>query len=776
MPNLQSIDLIATEPGGMVRSNFPLTMGVPFKPGALPDGAPVAIIDDQGEPRPLQSRVMETHGDGSTRWLLVDYQGDFQPLLPTRHKLVVGRESPDAPAGRRIKIDERNDTLVVDNGELQLEIARRRCQPLERITYRGEQISAGGIDFALTGDDGSMYEAARDANATFEIEEPGPLRLLVRWEGTHTDASGRGHFDFCVRMTVFAGQPFVRIEHAFFNRMDTGSATLQKLAVHVPIDVGGGPRYSAADVYRPRTVVDSDEPLRLEQYALGQMRILDDSGNVKVEKQNNSMGWMDASGANRGLMLAGRNFWQNFPKAIEASADAIACELMPDSGGYDIPRGMAKTHSFFLYCHDGQSADHDLRDVAFSVQRWPQPAASSAYYGESGEVWDLYPYLPDKYPRLEFAMRQFFEPDSLHLPVIAPGDSRTFGWKHYGDFINRGNSAGDDLDAPDTYFMDNEYDTPHVLAMMFLRSREIVKWWGAEAHAWHMMDIDTCHYAPPDENVGHPQLDPSYMNGAQYAHNYQHIGGEGTPASGYRKSGSGSHTFGEGLVDLYHLSGDRRPFEVACGYARCLANMALLHQWGIGRESGWALLVLGSVYKARPDELIFRGADVMVDKVISQQRESGAVFESFFHPNAFGDRALHLCMRGLIKWHQASGDEKTKKLMLSLMYAYLDMDLFEVGPPLYSNWPENSKPTAPVQGFANLESLAYAYDLTGDRRFIDAGAAGLCFAVSWITNPTYDSYPGYFHRMLRGPFRFLAIAHELGILEKVPGAGQWLGD
>jgi hypothetical protein len=30
-----------------------------------------------------------------------------------------------------------------------------------------------------------------------------------------------------------------------------------------------------------------------------------------------------------------------------------------------------------------------------------------------------------------------------------------------------------------------------VLAMMFIRSGEITQWWGAEAHAQHMMDVDT---------------------------------------------------------------------------------------------------------------------------------------------------------------------------------------------------------------------------------------------------------------------------------------------
>ena len=65
----------------------------------------------------------------------------------------------------------------------------------------------------------------------------------------------------------------------------------------------------------------------------------------------------------------------------------------------------------------------------------------------------------------------------------------------------------------------------------------------------------------------------------------------------------------------------------------------------------------------------------------------------------------------------------------------------------------------------NLESLVYAYDLNGDRRFIDAGIPALCHALEWIKNPDEEVHAN---------FRFMAIAHELGILEKVPGAADWL--
>ena len=59
-------------------------------------------------------------------------------------------------------------------------------------------------------------------------------------------------------------------------------------------------------------------------------------------------------------------------------------------------------------------------------------------------------------------------------------------------------------------------------------------------------------------------------------------------------------------------------------------------------------------------------------------------------------------------------------------------------------------------------------------RFFDAGIPGLCHAVQWILDPPELDLLTNFQRGLRGPFRFMAIAHELGVLERVPGAGDWL--
>ena len=63
----QSVPVKTYEPGGVDRSSFPLTAGLPFSQGELTADEPLAVLDESGRAVPLQTRVMETHEDGSVR-------------------------------------------------------------------------------------------------------------------------------------------------------------------------------------------------------------------------------------------------------------------------------------------------------------------------------------------------------------------------------------------------------------------------------------------------------------------------------------------------------------------------------------------------------------------------------------------------------------------------------------------------------------------------------------------------------------------------------------
>jgi hypothetical protein len=51
-------------------------LGVPIHRGLLagPDG--LRLVDSSGAEHPIQTRVLDRWGDGSVRWLLVDFQAD----------------------------------------------------------------------------------------------------------------------------------------------------------------------------------------------------------------------------------------------------------------------------------------------------------------------------------------------------------------------------------------------------------------------------------------------------------------------------------------------------------------------------------------------------------------------------------------------------------------------------------------------------------------------------------------------------------------------------
>ena len=773
------VELSAYEPANVDRKRFPLTVGVPFAPGVLSESDSIAIENIDGSLRPVQKRVTETHKDGSVRWLLVDYQTDMKPLQFNTCRLHARKEAPVPEAGNRIETREDGDTLTINNGVLEIQVDRARCRPLISVKRDGEVVSEGGLDFWITSDKGVDFRALNDDEAAFEFEEQGPLRTAMTWKGTHKDDKGNGHFDFEVRLTVYAGQSFVRVDHIFTNRLDDPVTHLKQLVARLPYQAAGERLYAAAGGFWHYDMHPSEKPLRLEIYEAGDYRVLGGDGSIIKDKRprgsfcRNSMGWVDVSTNDQGVMLAGKSFWQNYPKAIDAGADAIDCYLIPDRGdGFDVPRGMAKMHTFYPCFHRGRSEKLDPCHLAATMHRWPHPAAPSQYYQDTGAFWDYVPYYPDKYPRLEVAIRDFFEPDP-HNKMVTPPVSRAFGLKHYGDFVQLRNEervggsgqweVGPDPDAPDTYYHNNEYDTQHVLAMMFLRTGEITKWWTAEAHAQHAMDVDTCHHvvaAPPNEMLN----DWRVLINCQYRHCYQHVGGIQKPETTHHVAGEGSHTFTEGILDYYRLTGERRALDIATNYARHLAFMVneLDYSWSINRSAGWGLLVLGGVYEIRPEPEIEKAAERLIELSMNDKRTD------------LDDRNSYLFLRGACKWHRASGSETARKFIIELTDRSLSQNQSKEGLVFYGSWPEFQRHIWPMVGYANLETLAYCYDLTGDRKYIDAGVATLCQAIDWVLNPQMDKGLILFARMMHGPFRFMAIAHDLGILERINVAGHWL--
>ena len=71
-----SSDLIVHNDLTIDRDKTPMTMGVPFGPGALAAVDQLRVEGPGGPVTPLQTRVMSSWWDGTPRWVLLDFPAD----------------------------------------------------------------------------------------------------------------------------------------------------------------------------------------------------------------------------------------------------------------------------------------------------------------------------------------------------------------------------------------------------------------------------------------------------------------------------------------------------------------------------------------------------------------------------------------------------------------------------------------------------------------------------------------------------------------------------
>src|SRR5262249_27244965 len=67
----------------------------------------------------------------------------------------------------------------------------------------------------------TLYLSSLDSTSTATVEENGPVRAVVKADGTHKDASGHGYMKFTCRMFFYKGKTAVKIEVSLRNADET---------------------------------------------------------------------------------------------------------------------------------------------------------------------------------------------------------------------------------------------------------------------------------------------------------------------------------------------------------------------------------------------------------------------------------------------------------------------------------------------------------------------------------------------------------------------------
>lgn len=656
---------------GAARSDEPVTTGLPFPSGSLSDVKHVRILDPSGKEIPSQRRTLALWKDGSVKWLQVDFQAQVYLAGKAAYELEFGPEVRAGKVTGGLRVRSQQGRIQVDTGPARFSFRKDRFELFEKFAVDqnrngwfggGEKVvgaKAGGDAFIdlehqapgpaqeenwLLDAAGSPREVFSAANSvdkfSIEVEEQGPLRAVILMRGEHRSPSGRNFAPFMLRITAYAGKPFVRLSHFFFYNGQPKTDFIRAMGLRFPLSLEGKltgsfgaeentrlemhPQAEAASL----TEVVKDRFYHLVPWTRDRTvryRLEQETNNpdipLPVQEGKEAAGWVQLDGDRSGAFLALRDFWQLHPKElrIDKSAPSVTVYLWPERAGkvldlrrrydyvenekhYDLSmfefggQGVGKTHEILFAAGSPESLRAETKSMMAFLNRPLAAYVTPEWYRESGAMLDYALRDRKTAPRREAIIDLIFE-WLLRNPVKFHWD----GMIDYGDTLFHGletpTHAGEHADnawGSRGYvgWLQNDGNLAHALWFHYLRTgdRRILR--RAESMTRHIMDVDTCHWC---ENE-------SYIGGV-HRHDQQHWG------NGVRGYGTDIHA----MAEMYYLTGDRRALDTIYEFAR-------FHMKGESTEDENMVGCLARAYEATGRQ-----------EYLDAAREAGKTYHYGFH-------------------------------------------------------------------------------------------------------------------------------------------------
>ncbi len=725
----ETVPLTLDNPIPYPRQAWPVTSGIPFPQGDVTSIEHIRILSPAGEEVSSQITTLTEWPDGSIKWALLDFQADVPAQSKAVYMLEYGIKVRRTTSASSLHVVDMGDSVKVDTGALRLSIHRDRpFSPLQ---------------IELTSTDGTVYTSLSPPDQV-EIEELGSMRAVIRVDGTHRSETGDNLFTYTVRIHAYAGKPYVRVFYTFGNDHFAAEFTsIKSLRLRFPVEGLLSPTTGSPLTYAFGGEEGADETLTGtlppgERIELSQP--FDDSYTLGEISGKRAAGWLDVSDRTRGITAAVRHFWQQYPKSLAVDANALEIGICPpftedlyagfepqtqdklyyylQNGKYKFKLGVTKRHELFFYIHEG---DAKIAQVAAHVTAFQEPLlaiAPPAWYCDSEAFGDLKPRETSAFPEYDTMMER-----SLESYLADRERGREYGMLNFGDWYGERRYNWGNI----------EYDTQHALFLQYIRTGDRRFFIPGEWAARHNMDVDTVHFH-----------DKPFRVGGQYTHCMGHVGGYDWvgPTAIPRGGFSVSHSWVEGLLDYYCLTGDRRAVETAQLIAD-LYNTRDLRNYDFTncRIPGWHLIMTMAMFNATNDRYYLNAAKIIVERVLERQtpveppieggRLNGGWTRMLVPGHCYCDPPRHIgnagfmvgiLLAGLKAFHQVTGDKAVEQTIIRGA-DYLIRDVWEpdINGFRYTSCPHSSKGTGNIR---KLLGIAYAYRLTGDEYFGEIARRG----------------------------------------------------
>lgn len=750
-----------------------VSVAVPFKKGELKSISEIAVLQN-GKECIIQPEVTSSYDDGSVKFLFISFMADLPANKRTKVILSVSSEEYDK-AVEASKLSYDNPIEKAENVH--------KAEVCVKKTEAGYTVNSGELEFDVSDNSESIFTRLVDGRKIYTEEnfegpvlkdregndykmsigewrvvKPGPVEVTLSakaYNVVEADKDGNTasidkedkkgiknkNIESEIRITAYAGKPWVNISYRIINTSDeelnikslvfyikkSKDSRITDKLVHIDMASGNdstgcgdiltdnsnnnGPIFMTrgigeldmiehrAPVSDIRTMVATSN--YKTSFIIGKNgeevnETIDDSYLIKEANEHYAevlygTFMADYTDADDGFCVTVHQAQQNYPKAIKSCAEGVAVMLVPEGvGEITMQSGMAKEQNFLIHWHSPETHIWEIDNRSLIYQMPDRPYIAPQIFKESGAMLDVF---PDKYD----------EDVEIALMAKADGHSRCYGMLNWGDTVDMGYTVqGRGGGKP--VWSNNEYDYPHACALMYARTgvRRFLDYLIVAAKHW--MDVDVCHYSS----------------------NPLRIGGQWEHTAGHCKNGVMvcSHEWVEGLLDYYHFTGDERGYETAVGIGENVLRLLETPMYQVpgeanARETGWALRTLIALYVETKDKKWLTKCDWIIDSFKKWEEEYGDWLSPYTDNTAIRvGFMISVAVGSVMRYYRVFPREDVKQMLIHAVddlveNCYMDNGLF-----YYKELPSLARNG---NNTLLLESLAIAYELTGDASYLKYG-------------------------------------------------------
>ncbi len=523
------VELTLTNELPFQRKAEPVTCGVPLARGFARRADELTLLDSNGRAVPVQILTTSTYKDNTPRWALLSFQADVPAKGKAVYRLTSGKR---APIDKRLTFKLEDGIAEIDTGTAQFRIDTRRFRLFDSVIVGEKELLTDAPDGGAVLEEESGSKHRGDLKTTkAEFEDTGPMTVVLVVRGQVRPGGELPLADYVCRMHFYAGKSEVRVFYTLHNPAahrhpgniwdlgTGGSVFMEDFSVSLPLVPGSwvsrigidadSPVLSATKLYQDSSGGDNwdsanhiDKDYQVPVSFRG-YRVYE--ADQKVSEGYRADGWLHVRGALGGIGVSVRDFWQNFPKALEFKHNKLRIGLWPRefAGVHEMLGGEQKTHEMLFVFHDAEMDDQTVeqRMKSFQQPMYAMPDPETIYATRA--FWPTAPLDREKFEMLERTCDTFVYPDERQASVIAKWEQiDEFGWRHFGDTFadNEGSPAKMVQDFPEHHFgrqpishYGNEYDVNYGVTLQGLR-RGDPKWmWLADVMCRHYADICIYH-------------------------------------------------------------------------------------------------------------------------------------------------------------------------------------------------------------------------------------------------------------------------------------------